>query len=65
MEAALAFLFVLLAPILLIPFVFVAYLLVGGIFAVVKMRVVNKVVDRKRSHANLGQVRARSTSNLR
>ncbi|MGB2814341.1 MAG: hypothetical protein WBC50_07305 [Dehalococcoidales bacterium] len=56
MEAALAFLFVLLAPILLIPFVFVAYLLVGGIFAVVKMRVVNKVVDRKRSHANLGRV---------
>ena len=56
METALAFLVVLLAPILLIPFVFVTYLLVGGIFAVVKMRVVNKVAERKRSHANLGQV---------
>ena len=56
MEAALAFLFVLLAPVLLIPFAFVMYLIVGGIFAVVKTRVVDKIAERKRSHANLGSV---------
>jgi len=56
METILAFLFVLLSPILLITFVFVMYLLVGGISAVVKTRVVDKVAERKRSHANLGQV---------
>ena len=54
MDTVLAFLLVLLAPILLIPFAFVAYLIVGSICAAIKVRTAGKLVERKNSHANLG-----------
>ena len=54
METVLAFLLVLLAPVLLIPFAFIAYLTVGSACAAVKMRTVDKLVEKKGSHANLG-----------
>ena len=54
METVLAFLLVLLAPVLLIPFAFVAYLIVGSVCAAVKMRTVDKLIENKGSHADLG-----------
>ena len=54
METVLAFLLVLLAPVLLIPFAFVACLIVGSVCVAVKMRTVDKLVEKKGSHANLG-----------
>ena len=54
METTLAFLFALLAPILLIPFAFVTYLIIGGVCIAVKMRMMKKFTERKGSHANLG-----------
>jgi len=53
METTLAFLFVMLAPILLIPFAFVAYLIIGGACIAVKMRMESKATERKGSRANL------------
>ncbi len=54
METTLAFLFVMLAPVLLIPFAFVTYLIIGGVCIAVKMRMVHKFAERKGIRANLG-----------
>ena len=53
METTLAFLFVLLVPVLLIPFAFVTYLIIDGVFMAVKVRLVDKDFEKKRIHATL------------